>query len=119
MKKMLFLTLVLSAMAVGSASATNLSSCEERGPKRVDVNIVVPSPLTPCYGPVAAHPHHRHICSKPHPAKRHGSAFSHKPTRKPEHGDTSYRPGRKPHKSPASRGDFRGERGKRRGADRR
>lgn len=64
MKKMMFLSLVLSVMALGSASANDASGCFNKKPKNVYVNINVP-PMGDCYGP------EYHCC--PPPPKGHNS----------------------------------------------
>ena len=106
---MLVLSLVLSAMAIGSAMANDFNSADARGPRKVNVHINMP----PCNCPPhLVHPHgavcrecpppcnHNHACkgnhSAPHfnhkcaPAKPHGN-----------HGKPGYAPG-KPGNKPAN-----------------
>ena len=95
MKKMLVLTLMLSAMAMGSAMANDATVAEVRGPKRININIVVPLRHgVECNDP-HHRPHHKRDCNihhKPHhKPHNHGSGFrSHKPH---NHSDKAYRPG--------------------------
>lgn len=80
MKKMMFLSLALSVMALGSASASDASGCFDKKPKNVYVNINVP-PMGGCYGS------EYHCC--PPPPKGHNSRYdwNHKPHKKggPKH----------------------------------
>lgn len=92
MKKMLVLTLMLSAMAVGSAMANDVNVAEPGGPKKVNVNIVVP----PHHGVVCCDAHHRpyhkphcNIHHKPHHKPYNKGFHSHKPH---SHSGKVYRP---------------------------
>ena len=121
MKKMLVLTLALSVFAVGSVLANDANNSEARGPKRVNVNLVLPAP------PPAPHgccDHH-----KPMPPK-HGAKIPcnckksdvHHPGARPEHRPAA--PGVRPNKRPtpppagaprpAERGNNNGPRGENR-----
>lgn len=115
MKKMMFLSLVLSVMALGSASASDASGYFDKKPKKVYVNINVP-PIGGCYGP------EYHCC--PPPPKGHFCDWNHKPHKK---GGPKYhfdnRGGRwdgkgGPHVRPSGKPDGRPARDKGRGNDR-
>ena len=109
MRKMLVLSFVLSAMAIGSAMANDFNSAEARGPRKVNVTINVP----PCN--CVAHPVHPHgaVCRECPPPRNHNHAckphrpaphFNHKcAPAKPHgnHGKPGYAPG-KPGNKPAN-----------------
>ena len=109
MRKMLVLSFVLSAMAIGSAMASDFNSADARGPRKVNVHINMP----PCNCPPhRVHPHgavcrecpppcnHNHACKGNHSAPH----FNHKcAPAKPHsnHGKPGYAPG-KPGNKPAN-----------------
>lgn len=135
MKKMMFLTLALSVITMGSVMAMDSSAAEARRPGRVDVDIhVVGGAYNPYVGLVHAifcpecrihrgGGHHHDCCHKPHPPKRdhdmhHGGRKPH-----PEYRHGGGRDNHKPHHGrPGGRGDRRDDnrgRGGNHGAGRR
>lgn len=119
MKKMLVLTLALSVMAVGSAFANDLSANDVRGPKRVNISIVVPKDDHCCDIHHTPHhkPHHKVECCHSHSHKHHGIKPSHH--KRHNHSSKDFRPGYRRPSRPAhhNSGPARG-RGEGRGSNR-
>lgn len=120
MKKMLVLTLALSVMAVGSAFASDLSASDVRGPKRVNINIVVPKSKADhccdvCHAPHDK-PHHKVECCHSH--KHHG--FKHSHHKRHNHSGKNFHPGDRRPSRPAHHNGAPGRgRGEGRGSNRR
>ena len=90
---MLVLSLVLSAMAIGSAMANDVNSAVERGPRKVNVHINMPPCNCPprhlsphkavCHECAPCHNHNHHACKPNRPAPH----FNHKGAPAKPHGN--------------------------------
>ena len=99
---MLVLSLVLSAMAIGSAMANDVNSAVERGPRKVNVHINMPPCNCPprhvsphkavCHECAPCHNHNHHACKPNRPAPR----FNHKGAPAKPHGAPAKPHGNRP-----------------------
>ena len=106
MKKMLVLSLMLSAMAMGSAMANDVNGTEERGPRKVNITINVPPGHNPFV--CAPMPHDR-VCRECPPGRGHNSvARPHRPAPKHGHPHHKFEHG-KPHNHPPKGGGAPGK----------
>ena len=80
MRKMLVLSLVLSAMAIGSAMANDVNSADARGPRKVNVVLNVPPCNCHAHHAHPAHPH-REVCRECPPRRGHNHSHACKPHR--------------------------------------
>lgn len=110
MKKMMFLSLVLSVMAIGSAMANDADMANDARPKNVYISITAPNAgghgrnVTPCPPPPA---HHKCHC-KPSALHRHNHRCSPSPSHVGNHKKCDHKHGRphghhnfKPHGKPS------------------
>ena len=97
MRKFLVLSLALSLFAVGNVFANDSALDAARGPRKINVNLVVPTPhashchvCDPCHKPAPAHHHHYNHNHGP----KHGKPSFHGPRPGNRPGGPAYRPGK-------------------------
>ena len=80
MRKMLVLSLVLSAMAIGNAMANDVNSADARGPRKVNVVLNVPPCNCHAHHAHPVHPH-KEVCRECPPPRGHNHNHACKPHR--------------------------------------